>query len=153
MTTTRDELDRWKRHVSDIVTAKAKPASAWDEDVAKAIVEANAPFQRKLGPHPSGIVPTEFKVLVLPVTVAEKTKGGIIIPDEKLERDQYAAMEGVIIAASPLAFTYENWPDGARKPQVGDRVICAKYAGATVEGRDGVKYRLVTDKDVMAVLE
>ena len=103
--------------------------------------------------NPSGIAPTEFKVLVEPKKVEEKTKGGIIIPDEKLERDQYAAMEGVIIAASPLAFTYENWPDGARKPQVGDRVIFAKYSGAKVTGKDGVEYRLIADKDIGAVLD
>ena len=125
----------------------------WESDTEKAVAEANAPFQRKPGPHPSGITPTEFKVLLLTDTVEERTAGGIIKPVERVERDQYAAMEGVIIAASPLAFTYENWPEGARKPQVGDRVIFAKYAGATVEGRDGVKYRLVADKDIGAVLE
>ena len=143
----------WKQGNIEAIGGEVGRERAWAEDTAKVIAEANAPFQRKPAPHPSGITPTEFKVLLLPDTVEERTAGGIIKPVERVERDQYAAMEGVIIAASPLAFTYENWPDGARKPQVGDRVIFAKYAGATVEGRDGVKYRLVTDKDVMAVLE
>lgn len=101
----------------------------------------------------SGIKPTEFKVLLRPKEVEEKTAGGIIIPDEKKERDQYAAQEGLLVAASPLAFTYEdNWPAEAR-PQVGQRVIFAKYAGASVKGKDGVDYRLVADKDIGAVLE
>src|SRR3990167_9491861 len=131
----------------------------WDKDTAAAVAEASQPFDghSSIGgaivPSASGIIPTEFKVLLLPDTVEERTAGGIIKPAERVERDQYAAMEGVIIPASPLAFTYENWPEGARKPQVGDRVIFAKYAGATVEGRDGVKYRLVADKDIGAVLE
>ena len=127
--------------------------TAWAEDTERAVSEANAPFQRKPAPHPSGIIPTEFKVLVEPKKVEEKTKGGIIKPAENVERDQYAAMEGVIIAASPLAFTYENWPHGARKPQVGDRVIFAKYSGAKVTGKDGVEYRLIADKDIGAVLD
>src|SRR3990167_2669864 len=143
----------WKQGQVESISGMMKPASAWDEDVAKAIAESNAPFQCKPAPHPSGIIPTEFKVLLLPDTVEERTAGGIIKPAERVERDQYAAMDGVIIAASPLAFTYENRPQGARKPQVGDRVIFAKYSGAKVTGKDGVDYRLVTDKDVMAVLE
>ena len=101
----------------------------------------------------SGILPVEYKVLVQPVEVDEKTKGGIILPDEKKERDQFAQMQGTLVACSPHAFSYEDWqvaPD--QKPKPGDRVLFAKYAGAVVDGKDGKKYRLVNDKDVAAVL-
>jgi chaperonin GroES len=101
----------------------------------------------------SGIRPTEFRVLVLPDKVEEQTKGGIIIPDEKKDRDQYAVMEATIIECSPLAFTYEsNWPEGS-KPKAGDRVVIAKYSGGLIKGKDSVEYKLVADKDVLAVLE
>lgn len=104
-------------------------------------------------PHPSRIIPTEFKVLIKPDDVGDKFEGSSILrPDTVKERDQYAAMKGTLVAVSPLAFTYENWPEGERKPQVGDRVIFAKYAGATVKGADDVEYRLVNDKDVAAIL-
>jgi chaperonin GroES len=108
---------------------------------------------RSVPDNPSGIRPTEFRVLVLPDKVEEKTKGGIIIPDEKKDRDQYAVMEATIIECSPLAFTYEsNWPEGS-KPKAGDRVVIAKYAGGIIKGKDSVEYKLVADKDVLAVLE
>lgn len=103
--------------------------------------------------NPSGIIPTEYRVLIRPVTVDEKTKGGIIVPDQTRERDQYAVQEGEIVAVSPLAFTYhEPWPEEAAKPTTGDRVIFAKYAGSTRKGRDGVEYRVINDRDIVAVL-
>lgn len=100
----------------------------------------------------TGILPTEYKVLIAPDAVEEVTKGGIIIPEASREKEQYAAMTGTLVASSPLAFAYDNWPSDARKPMPGDRVIYAKYSGAEVKGRDGKMYRLVNDKDIGAVL-
>lgn len=99
----------------------------------------------------SGILPIEYKCLISPKVVDEKTKGGIIIPDESKEREQFAQMEGELVACSPLAFTYDDWKD-ANPPKPGDRVLFAKYAGAKVTGKDGKEYRLVNDKDICAVL-
>lgn len=102
----------------------------------------------------SGINPTEYKVLVRPDEVKEKTKGGIILPEETRERDQFAAMTGTLVAVSPLAFTYANdieWAP-ADRPKPGDKVLYAKYAGAKVAGSDGNDYRIINDKDVAAVL-
>lgn len=100
----------------------------------------------------SGIFPTEYKVLIAPKVVEERTKGGIIIPDESKDREQFAQMEGTLVACSPLAFTYDDWK-GAKPPKPGDRVLFAKFAGAKVTGKDGKEYRLTNDKDVAAVLE
>jgi chaperonin GroES len=100
-----------------------------------------------------GISPTEYRVLVLPKPVDEVSKGGIIIPDQVKEQNQFAQMEGTIVAASPLAFTYAEWPEGASIPRAGDRVLFGKYSGAIVKGRDGKDYRLVNDRDITAVLE
>lgn len=130
--------------VVDALTGAPVALVADDPDLEFHIVPENT----------SGIFPTEFKVLVRAKQVEEKTKGGILLPDEKKERDQHAVMEATIVAVSPLAFTYEdNWPEGARKPSVGDRVIIAKYSGALVKGKDGVEYKLIADKDIAAVLE
>ncbi len=99
----------------------------------------------------SGLRPVEFKVLVRQHKVEEVSKGGIVIPDIVRDREQAAAVEGEIIAVSPLAFTYEKWPDEL-KPKVGDRVFFAKYAGMKVKGRDGEEYLILNDKDVAAVI-
>jgi co-chaperonin GroES (HSP10) len=100
----------------------------------------------------SGILPVEYKVLIEPIEVQNKI-GSIYIPDETKERDQFAQMKGILVAASPLAFTYDDWKEhGDSKPKPGDTVLFAKYAGAVVDGKDGKKYRLANDKDIAAVL-
>jgi chaperonin GroES len=102
----------------------------------------------------SGIFPTEYKALVRPIKIDEKTKGGIILPDEHKDREQFAQMQGMLIAVSHLAFTYadkSDWGD-AEKPKPGDRVMFAKYAGAAVKGADGADYRIINDRDISAVL-
>ena len=100
----------------------------------------------------SGINPTEYNVLVEPEKVEEKSRGGILLSDATLDRKQAFAVRGKLLAVSPLAFTYERWPEGTRKPQVGDTVIMTKAAGVMVEGLDGKEYRLLKDKDVAATL-
>lgn len=102
----------------------------------------------------SGIVPTEFKVLILPKAVEEVTKGGIILATQTTESEKYATIEGEIVAISHLAFTYATeaeW-DG-HKPKPGQRVIFAKYAGVRHKAKDGREYLLVNDKDICAVFE
>ncbi len=102
-----------------------------------------------------GITPIEYKVLVKPV----EEKGFVEFasgfklhkPDETKERDQHAATEGEIIAVSPFAFSYEEWPAGADKPKIGQTAVYNRYSGVTVKGNDGVEYRLMNDKDIMAV--
>lgn len=101
----------------------------------------------------SGIIPTEFKVLIEPKAVEEVTKGGIILATSTTESEKYATIEGTIVDVSHLAFTYataEEWGD--KKPAPGQRVIFAKYAGVRHKAKDGKEYLLINDKDVVAVV-
>lgn len=105
--------------------------------------------------NPSGIQPTEFKVLIAPKAVQEKTVGGIILPDMTKDHDKYAQIEGRIVAMSHLAFTYataDEWGD--KRPKPGDAILYAKYAGVHVKGpKDKADYVLVNDKDICATIE
>jgi chaperonin GroES len=103
--------------------------------------------------NPSGINPTEYRVLVRPEAIEEKTAGGIIIPDQTKDRDKYAVVKGVLIDVSPVAFSYAEWPEGSRVPAIGDKVVYEKYAGALLKGKDGIEYRVINDKDIHAVLD
>ena len=106
--------------------------------------------------NPSGIYTCEYKVLIKPIEVEEKTEGGIILPDSVQEQNKHAQVKGELVSVSPLAFTYDEWPDEDRwfehYPTVGDTVLYAKYVGSSVTGVDGVEYRLVNDKDIGAVI-
>ncbi|MEY1555320.1 co-chaperone GroES [Yoonia sp. R2331] len=101
----------------------------------------------------SGIKPMEYNVLVLPKEVETKTAGGIILPDDKLEKDEFARMEGVLVAVSPLAFTYADWPDASDIPKVGQRVLFSRYQATEIRGADGGKYWLMKDKSIAGVFE
>lgn len=135
--------DNYLRYVSS-------DTSGW---VDAPLLRASSP--RPVAANPSGISPTEYKVLVLPKPVEEKSKGGIIMPLDKVEKDKFAMTEGRIIAIAPLAFTYASeteW-DGNR-PVVGDVVIYERYQGVHVKGpKDGVEYVLVNDKAIFATVE
>lgn len=99
-----------------------------------------------------GIRPSEYNVLIAPEETEEVTKGGIILAPTIKEGNDIATVKGRLVAVSPHAFTYAEWPAGDQ-PKVGDAVLFAKYAGTLVEGADGREYRLAKDKDVCGVLE
>ena len=102
----------------------------------------------------SGIQPVEYKVLVKPKAVEEKTVGGLYIPDDTKQREQYGQVQGTLVAVSPAAFTfnYEGWPDGVEAPKVGEKVVFSRYEGNEIKGADGDTYWLMADKAILAVL-
>jgi len=103
-----------------------------------------------------GFRPTEYNVVI---TTAEKAltspSGLLIIPENVGEKEAMAQMRGLLVAVSPLAFDYAQWPEGARKPQPGDHVLFAKYAGVVPQeaSPDGRQYRVIKDRDIMAIFE
>lgn len=98
-----------------------------------------------------GLAMSEYNVLVAAEDAEEKTKGGIILPDAVKETNAMASMRGLLVAVTPLAFNHDVWPPEARKPEVGDTVIFAKYAGVLVTGVDGREYRACKDRDLIAI--
>jgi len=107
--------------------------------------------------NPSGIHPTKFCVLVLPDKAEDtyQTASGIKIYKaiDTIDKEERASQTGTLIEVSPLAFCYEVWPKGSRKPQVGDKVIFAKYAGFLRRGKNTAEYRIMEDKDVLATVD
>jgi co-chaperonin GroES (HSP10) len=96
--------------------------------------------------------PVEFNVVVELDPTEEKTTGGIILTTEKVDRNRLEETAGTIVAASPFAFNYDDWPEGACKPGAGDRVFFARYAGILNECADGRWVRIIKDKDIVAVV-
>ena len=93
----------------------------------------------------SGIHPKGWRVLLKPLEVTNKTESGIIIAtDEVSEREQMANTTGEVIEMGDECNTWCS---------VGDRVVHAKYAGLMYLGKDGVKYRVVNDEDIVAILD
>ena len=99
----------------------------------------------------SGLNPVEFNVLILPEAVEEKTAGGLIKPQDAVEREKHQGARGRIVALSPMAFNADVWPQDMPRPEPGAGVILAKHAGVFIKGDDDVEYRMVKDRDVLAV--
>lgn len=101
----------------------------------------------------SGIKPRGYNILVEPKEIEKVTRFGLHLPDEVIEKNEFARQEGVIIAVSPMAFMFDDWPKGEPVPKIGDRVMFSKYAADQVKGRDGKTYWILADKSVMALIE
>jgi len=90
--------------------------------------------------------PLGDRVLVKRVQEEEKTKGGIIIPDNAKEKPQ----EGEVVAVGPGA----RDEDGEFiKPElnVGDRILFGKWSGSEVK-IDGDDLIIMKESDVLGVL-
>jgi co-chaperonin GroES (HSP10) len=103
-----------------------------------------------VGTNLSGISPHGDRVLVLPDLFSPTFAGGKLdhTPDV-IERHNLASQTGVLIALGDDAWAWNS--DRSRryegaKPQAGQRVIFEQYAGTSLWGADGNRYRLMDDK-------
>jgi len=91
--------------------------------------------------------PLYDRVLVKRVESEEKTKGGIIIPDNAKEKP----LEGEIVAVG----NGRVLDDGSVRPltvKAGDRVLFAKYAETEIKVA-GESYLLLREDDLLAILD
>jgi len=97
-------------------------------------------------PEPSG-----WRILVLPFTPKEKTKGGIIIAPEALDKLRIATTCGYVLKMGPLCYAdKEKYQDPWCKK--GDWVIFARYAGSRLPIQGG-EIRLLNDDEVLGTIE
>ena len=54
--------------------------------------------------------PTGWRLLVLPFKMKEKTKGGIIMSDVTIERQQVASQCGLVVALGDQCYDKERYP-------------------------------------------
>ena len=95
----------------------------------------------------SKLRPLGDRVWVELLEAEEKTASGIFLPDTAKEKPQ----EGKVLAVGPG----NRNEKGELQPldvKVGDRVLFAKYGGTEVK-LDGVKYLIVRESDILAIVE
>ena len=98
-------------------------------------------------PTPSG-----WRLLVLPFTPKDKTKGGIIISQESLDKLRIATNCGYVLKIGPLAYNdKERYPTGPWCKK-GDWVIFARYAGSRLP-IEGGEVRLLNDDEVLGTIK
>jgi len=96
--------------------------------------------------------PTGWRILVLPFKMKEKTKGGVIIADTSLERQQLAAQCANVLAVGPDAYRdKDRYPQGPWC-KVGDWIVFARYAGSRIK-IEGGEVRLLNDDEILATIK
>jgi chaperonin GroES len=87
------------------------------------------------------VTPLHDRVIVKPVEKAEKTAGGIIIPDTAQDKPQ----QGEVVAVG------NGRKDEPMTVKVGDIVLFGKYGGTEIE-LDGDKFLLLKESDIFAII-
>ena len=113
----------------------------------KRVDETNVSDIKDELPQPSG-----WRLLVLPFTPKEKTKGGILIAQETLDKYRIAVNCGYVIKMGPLAYAdKEKFPTGPWCKEK-DWVIFARYAGSRLP-IEGGEVRLLNDDEVLGTIK
>ena len=96
--------------------------------------------------------PTGWRMLVLPFKMKEKTKGGLVLAETTLERQQVASQVGLVLAMGDQCYKdKERYPDGPWC-KVKDWVMFARYAGSRIK-IEGGEMRLLNDDEVLATID
>ena len=115
------------------------------EEKLKRVDETNVDKVLDNLPEPSG-----WRLLVLPFTPKEKTKGGILFSQEQLDKARIATTCGYVLKMGDLAYKdkekfNEPWC------KIGDWVMFARYAGARLP-IEGGEVRILNDDEVLGTI-
>jgi chaperonin GroES len=90
--------------------------------------------------------PLGDRVVVEHVEQAEKSAGGVFLPDTAKEKPQ----EGRVLAVGTGRVT-DNGQTLPLTVKVGDRVLYSKYSGSEIKV-EGTEYLIISEKDVLAIV-
>ena len=100
------------------------------------------------------IIPVGWTLLVKIDKVPEQTRSGLFVPAGARERQQLQAIEGTLEAVGDEAWL--KFDKNSARPQLGDRVIFAKYGGQVYvmneNEPDAQEYRFLNDQDILGII-
>ncbi len=117
--------------------AKGEPEPLNPENIKK---------QKEQLPEPSG-----WRLLVLPFTPKEKTKGGLLIAQETLDKLRIAVNCGYVLKMGPLAYKDKEKFSTGPWCKEKDWVIFARYAGSRLPIKGG-EVRILNDDEVLGTI-
>ena len=117
------------------------------EEDKKRIDETNVDSIVDELPEPSG-----YRLLVLPFTPKEKTKGGILIAQETLDKLRIAVNCGYVLKLGPLAYQDKDKFSSGAWCKKGDWIIFARYAGSRLP-IEGGEVRILNDDEVLGTIK
>lgn len=97
--------------------------------------------------------PTGWRILILPYRGQGKTKAGVLLPDEAVDREAVATVCGYVLKVGPLAYRDRDKFGLHSEPwcKETDWVIFGRYAGSRFK-IEGGEVRLLNDDEILARL-
>ena len=89
-----------------------------------------------------------YHILVRPVSIKSKTKGGLLLPDSVKDDVAYLTTVGKVLAVGDLAYKDEDKFPNGKWCDVGDYVCYARHAGQKLYYK-GVRLLLLFDDQIM----
>lgn len=142
LSTSKKEVPKHKNALEE----KYKEQQVESVEEAKRVDETNVSDIKDELPQPSG-----WRLLVLPFTPKEKTKGGILFSQEQLDKARIATTCGYVLKMGDLAYADK---EKFNKPwcKVGDWVMFARYAGSRLP-IEGGEVRILNDDEVLGTIK
>lgn len=148
MTGTTALEERWAQEAADEAAAAASRAVADAAASAEAKKDHEDRVENIKDHLPKA---TGWRIIVLPYRGARKTKGGIELADQTLERQQLTTTCAYVLAVGSLAYRDEvKFPTGPWCKE-GDWIIFGRYAGARM-AIDGGEIRILNDDEILATI-
>jgi len=137
LSTSEKEIPKHKNALEDKYKSEPTKEPLNPENIKK---------QKSQLPAPSG-----WRLLVLPFTPKEKSRGGIFYAQESLEKLRIAVNCGYVLKMGPLAYyDKEKFPTGPWCKE-GQWVVFARYAGSRLPIEDG-EVRILNDDEVLGTI-
>ena len=139
LSTSGKEIPKHKNALEEKYQSKESHVKRLDQDNIQSVVDQL--------PNPSG-----YRMLVLPFTPKEKTKGGILFSQESLDKARIATNCGYVLKLGPLCYhDKDKFPTGPWCKEK-DWVIFARYAGSRLP-IEGGEVRLLNDDEVLGTVK
>ena len=96
--------------------------------------------------------PTGWRILVLPYGGKQKSKGGILLTSETVEREALATVVAYVVKMGPQC--YNDTDKYGENPWCEEKqwVLIGRYAGARFKLEDGAEVRIINDDEVIATI-
>ena len=139
LSTSGNEIPKHKNALEEKYKTTESHVKRLDQDNIQSVVDQL--------PNPSG-----YRMLVLPFTPKEKTKGGILFSQESLDKARIATNCGYVLKLGPLCYhDKDKFPTGPWCKEK-DWVIFARYAGSRLP-IEGGEVRLLNDDEVLGTVK
>ena len=96
--------------------------------------------------------PTGWRMLVLPYGGKQKSKGGILLTQETLDKEALATVVAYVVKQGPLCYGDKEKYGEEKWCEEKQWVLIGRYSGARFKLDDGAEVRIINDDEVIATV-